>query len=85
MNSLPFERKASILQSLTEGNSISSTGRIVNLTNVTVLKLLASAGANPERTLNERLVNLQCRYIQVGEIWNFVAKNQSRCTDEEMG
>ncbi|HEY9165593.1 MAG TPA: IS1 family transposase [Candidatus Kryptonia bacterium] len=29
------------------------------------------------------MVNLQCRYVQVDELWGFVMKKQKQCTDEE--
>ena len=78
---LPIEKKILILNSLVEGNSICSTVRMTGVHKLTILRLLIEAGERAQEILDREMVNLECKYIQVDEIWNFVSKKQKQCTD----
>ena len=80
---LPIEKKILILNSLVEGNSICSTVRMTGVHKLTILRLLCEAGERAQEILDREMVNLECKYIQVDEIWNFVFKKQKQCTEEE--
>jgi len=82
MTSQP-ERAARAIQCLLEGCSIRSTERLTGLNRNTILRLLEIAGKSCERLLDERLQNLQCRYVQCDEIWSFVGKKQRRVRKED--
>jgi IS1 family transposase len=83
MNILPLEKKNSILSLLVEGASSRSIERVTGVHRDTIMRLMVSAGEQAQEILNNQLVNLQCRYVQVDEIWSYVAKKQKQCTDEE--
>lgn len=83
MNNLPTEKKTMILSLLAEGNSLRTISRVSGVARNTINKLLLEAGEKAHEILDTRLVNLQCRYVQVDEIWTFVQKKQKQCTDEE--
>ena len=48
MNALPLEKKALVLNSLIEGNSIRSTVRLTGVNKKTVMRLLVEAGYRAE-------------------------------------
>ena len=83
MNNLPLEKKTLILSLLAEGNSLRTISRVSGVARNTISKLLLEAGEKAREILDTRLVNLQCNYVQVDEIWTFVAKKQKQCSEEE--
>jgi IS1 family transposase len=79
MRKLTIDERTSILRCLTEGTSISSTARICGKSKVTVLRLLADVGSLCADLHNELVRNLDCRRVQVDELWSFVGcKEKSR-------
>ena len=77
-NHLPIQKKTLILQSLVEGNSIRSISRLTGANKNTIIKLLVDAGQRAEEILDSQMMNLQCRKIQVDEIWTYVGKKQKQ-------
>lgn len=78
MNRLPAAKRLAILAALTNGAGINATGRMVGVSHVTVLKLLAEIGTAVLDFQRRTLVNLPCTRVQCDEIWSFVgakAKN----------
>jgi IS1 family transposase len=67
---------ARAIQCLIEGCSIRSTERLTGLNRNTIMRLLKTIGQKCEKLLDEKLRNLNCRYVQCDEIWSFVAKKQ---------
>lgn len=64
INKLPTEKRAAILSSLVEGNSLRSTQRMTGVSINTVTKLLVDAGEACARYQHDTLRNLPCRRIQ---------------------
>ena len=87
-NHLPIEKKALVLILLTEGQSIRATSRIAEVSQPTILKLLVDAG-NKARDIHDSLmVNIQSRFIQCDEQWQFIyakKKNVRPEKDSERG
>ncbi len=83
MNNLPLEKKTLVLSLLAEGNSLRTISRVSGVARNTISNLLLEAGDKAREILDSRIVNLQCRFVQVDEIWTFVGKKQKQCTDEE--
>lgn len=83
MNNLSIEKKTLILSLLAEGNSLRTISRVSGVARNTISKLLLEAGEKARQILDSQMVNLQSRYVQVDEIWTFVAKKQKQCTEEE--
>ena len=83
MNVLPNEKKKMVLNSLIEGNSIRSTVRMTGVNKKTVMRLLIEAGEQAQEILDREMINIKSRFVQVDEIWCYVAKKQKQCTEEE--
>jgi IS1 family transposase len=78
MNRLNREHRARILHLLCEGNSIRATTRLTGTSKTTVTKLLVDAGSAAAWYQDRVFHNLECKRVQVDEIWGFVgtkAKN----------
>ncbi len=76
MNSLPLEKKLAVISALVEGNSIRSVSRMTGVDRNTINSLLLRTGERCQQIMNERMRNLECRYIQVDEIWTYVQKKR---------
>lgn len=72
MRRLSTDKRATILHSLVEGNSINATARLCGCSKITVLRLLAVAGTFCAEYHDEHVRNLQCERVQMDEIWSFV-------------
>ena len=83
MNVVPKERQIRVLSALVEGNSIRSIERMTGTHQDTITRLLCRTGDGCARLLNEKMVDLPCRYVQVDEIWTFVRKKQRMLTKKE--
>jgi IS1 family transposase len=71
MRKLSTEKRAAILSALFEGNSINATARMVGVSKITVLRLLADAGTFCTQYHNITVRDLQSKRVQVDEIWAF--------------
>jgi IS1 family transposase len=71
MNKLPIEKQKQILHLLVEGNSLRSTSRIADVSINTVTKLLIDVGRACSEYQNKTLRNLNCKNVQIDEIWSF--------------
>jgi len=85
MNRLSTEKRAQIVGSLVEGNSIRATVRMTGAAKNTVTKLLVDLGAACAEYQAAGLVNLPCRTIQCDEIWAFCYSKQKNVPDEHYG
>lgn len=88
MNKLSSGKRVAVLSALLEGNSIASTCRMTGVAKMTVLKLLADAGAACTDLQDRWLRDLPCKRVQVDEIWSFVgmkAKNVPAHRRNEFG
>lgn len=76
MNRLPIEKRARIIGCLTEGMSMRSTTRLVDVSINTITKLLVDLGTACSLYQNEVMRNLPCKRVQVDEIWAFCYSKQ---------
>ena len=78
MNRLSTEKRAAIIGSLVEGNSIRATVRMTGAAKNTVTKLLVDIGQAATDYQDEVLRDLPCKVVEVDEIWAFCyAKNKN--------
>lgn len=78
MKQLDRTIRAQVLHLLCEGNSIRGTARLAGVSKTTILKLVEDAGAAAAWYQDRVFRNLECKRIQVDEVWGFVgakAKN----------
>jgi IS1 family transposase len=80
---LPFDKACAVLQLLLEGMSIRSAERVTGVHRNTIFRLLILAGERCQRLLDERLVDLPVREVQVDEIWGYVFKKEHHKTAYE--
>ena len=83
MYKLKTEKKILILKALVEGNSIRSIERMTGVHRDTISRLLYRVGGGCDRMLDRRMRDLECRNIQVDEIWTYVGKKKGNMTEEE--
>lgn len=76
MNKLPSHKRAQILHLLVEGNSMRATARIADVAFNTVDKLFIEAGRACAAYQDKTLRDLQCKRLQLDEIWSFVYAKQ---------
>src|SRR6267154_5931400 len=71
MNKLDKAKQIQVVAALVEGNSIRATVRMTGVAKNTIVKLLVELGAACSEYLDKNLVNLNCKRVQVDEIWSF--------------
>lgn len=75
-NILPVEKQVTAISALAEGMSIRSVEAMTGIHRDTVMRLGARVGEACRKLMNEQMRELDCRHIQVDEIWGFVGKKQ---------
>src|SRR5580693_3711085 len=76
MNRLDIAKQTQVVSALLEGCSIRATVRMTGVAKNTIAKLLVELGTACSNYMNETLVNLPCKLIQVDELWSFVYAKQ---------
>src|ERR1700683_2280592 len=71
MNRLSTEKRAQVIGSLGEGNSIRATVRMTGAAKNTVTKLPVDLGAACAEYQDRVMVDPPCRTLQCDEIWSF--------------
>lgn len=85
MNKLGIDKKVKIISALVEGNSIRATCRITGAAKGTVIRLLELVGKACSRYQNKHLRNLNCKNIQIDEIWSFCYAKQKNVPKDKQG
>jgi IS1 family transposase len=85
MNKLNKDKRAAVLASLVEGNSIRSTVRMTGVAKNTVTKLLVEAGAACATYQDKVLRDLQCKKIQCDEIWAYCYAKDKNVPKDKRG
>lgn len=76
MNVLSDEKQCSVISALVEGNSIRSVERMTGIHRDTIMRLMVRVGKKCESLLDKTMRNLNCKNIQMDEIWCYVGKKQ---------
>jgi IS1 family transposase len=84
MNQLDAARRAQIVSAIVEGCSIRSIVRMTGASKNTVAKLLVELGDACSNYMSEHLTNLDCKRLQVDELWSFVGCKQKKATAERV-
>lgn len=82
-NRLKPEKQALVLPMLVESNSIRSTERITGVHRDTIVSLTVRNSQQCGRFMQETVRNLECRRLELDEIWAFCRKKQLRLTKRE--
>lgn len=73
-NVLSKDKQVAAIAALAEGNSIRSIERMTGIHRDTIMRLGVRAGKGCARLLDERMRNLDCKRIELDEIWGFIGK-----------
>jgi IS1 family transposase len=85
MRKLDTHARAAILTALCEGNSIASTCRMMGVSKVTVLRLLADAGTIAAQYHDLTVTDLATKRVQLDEIWSFCHSKESNVKPNNWG
>jgi len=75
-NNLPTEKKVLAVSMLAEGNSIRSIERITGVNQNTIMSLNRRVGDACKKIMDEKMRGLNCKNIEIDEIWGFVGAKQ---------
>jgi len=76
MNILATDKRAQILNCLVEGCSMRSTSRLTGAAKKTVERMLVTAGKACAEYMDKAMRNLNCKLLQVDEVWSFTYAKQ---------
>ena len=85
MNRLSTARRAQIVRSLVEGNSIRATARMTGASKNTVTKLLVDLGTACEAYQDRAMRDLPCQRLQCDEIWSFCHAKEKNVPADHRG
>lgn len=85
MNRLSNEKRAAVVASLVEGNSIRATCRMTGVAKNTVTKLLVDLGTVCSVYQDRVIRDLPCERVQCDEIWSFVYAKQKNVPVDKRG
>lgn len=75
-NNLPTEKKIAVISMLCEGASIRAIERITNVQKKTIGRLALRVGVACKKIMDEKMRGLNCKQIEVDEIWGFIGAKQ---------
>lgn len=78
-NHLKAEKKELIVKCLVDGMSIRAIERITGVHRDTIIRLMIRLGNGCATLLDEAMRGLNCKRLEVDEIWSFVQKKQKTC------
>ena len=75
-NKLPTEKKVAVISMLAEGASIRAVERITGVNQNTIMSLNRRVGDACKGIMDEKMRGLNCKNIEIDEIWGFVGAKQ---------
>lgn len=86
-NILPIEKQITVIGQLAEGTSMRAIERLTGIHQDTICRLGVRVGEACGRIMDEEMTGLECKTIQMDEIWGFIGKKQKnvRAGDEKRG
>jgi IS1 family transposase len=85
MNKLSREKQARVIGMPVEGNSINSVVRMIGVSKVTILELIADLGTRCADYQDRTFRNLKCKRIQCDEIWQFCYAKEKNVPEDKKG
>jgi hypothetical protein len=80
---LSQEKQIEVLRTLAEGSSVSSTSRLTAVARDTCTRLTIRFGEACRLFLDREMRDLECRHLEIDEMWTFCRKKQYNITGEE--
>lgn len=75
-NILKTEKKVAVISMLAEGTSIRAVERITGVNQNTIMSLGRRVGDACKVIMDEKLRGLNCKHVEIDEIWGFVGSKQ---------
>jgi len=75
-NNLKTEKKVAVISMLCEGSSIRAVERITGVNQNTIMSLARRVGDACAKIMDEKMRDLNCKQIEVDEIWGFIGAKQ---------
>src|SRR5438128_5825895 len=85
MNRLDNARRSRVIRCLVAGTSVRATVRMTGVAKKTVLRLLCEIGEVCREYQDNAFRNLNCRRLQLDEIWSFCGAKEKNLPKEERG
>jgi hypothetical protein len=83
MNKLKLDKQEAVIRALVEGSSIRSVERMTGVHRDTIMRLIVSMGTTCNLVLDDLMRGLNCRRIEVDEVWCYVGKKQRHVRETE--
>jgi IS1 family transposase len=75
-NVLTTDKQIAIVAALAEGSSIRSIERMTGVHRDTIMRLGVRVGQSCTTLMDEKMVNLPCKRLEMDEIWGFIGKKE---------
>src|SRR4051812_5837534 len=85
MNKLPTAKRCQVISALVEGCSIRSIVRMTGVAKNTIIKLLGEIGVACSEYEDNAMHGLQCRRLEMDEIWAFCYSKQKNVPESMQG
>lgn len=82
-NVLKREKQEMVIRCLVNGSSIRATERMTGVHRDTIMRLMVRVGNRCEQIMDSEMRDLDCRHLQLDEIWAYVGKKQRWVTMED--
>jgi IS1 family transposase len=84
MRVLERERKVMIVNGLCNGMSLRGCSRTFGAHRTAIQRLLVRVGENCERVMEEYMIGVECKYLEIDELWTFCGKKERRLRGDEV-
>lgn len=82
-NVLSKDKQIAITAALAEGSSIRSIERMTSIHRDTIMRFALKVGQGCAALLNRKMRNLDCKRLELDEIWGFIGKKQAHVKDSD--
>lgn len=82
-NVLKKEKQIAVIAALAEGMAIRQIERMTEIHRDTIMRLGVKVGKGCARIMDEKMRDLDCRNIQVDELWGFIQKKKKNLKPED--
>ena len=82
-NILKMEKQIAVISGLAEGMSIRGIERMTGVNQNTIMSLNLRVGHGCARVMDSLMRGLNCKAVQMDEIWGFVGKKQRKVTIDD--
>jgi IS1 family transposase len=82
-NILKREKQIAVVAALAEGMAIRQIERMTEILRDTIMRLGVRVGQGCARLMDEKMRDLDCRNIQVDELWGFIQKKKKNLKPED--